>query len=107
MSPRFRPLLLLPAADNRMSWGASSTWLFEPHHCTYICKQLIIVQVSLDAQATLKVQLQDMDVLKEQVRNSNSNRQQLQQQAALIAELRLVCRPVFNQFRQLCLQDNM
>lgn len=77
-----------------------------PSHKAYICEELDFVQTSLHAQATLKLQLQDMDGLKDQVRNSNSNRQQLQQQAALIAELRLACGAMCDRVRKHCMQDN-
>lgn len=47
-----------------------------------------VLQASLDAQTILKLQLQDMDMLKEKVQSYKVTRQQMQQQATLIAELR-------------------
>lgn len=47
-----------------------------------------VLQASLDAQTVLKLQLQDMDMLKEKVQSYKVTRQQMQQQATLIAELR-------------------
>lgn len=47
-----------------------------------------ILQASLEAQAALKLQLNGVEWLKQEVKNNKSMRLQLQQHATLIAELR-------------------
>ena len=59
--------------------------------CTPDCAMLTyatMLQASLEAQAALKLQLQDVEWLKREVTSNKSTHLQLQQQATLIAELR-------------------